>query len=246
MKWLLSVGGLVILTSIATAAVKDPSVEKLLKKISKIEEPRFPPSVLLQGITSGNAEAIVGIDPTGHVVDCMAVAYTKLEFADEAVAAIKRTNFGPLHNGGQPTSLRCRIRVNFDTRGALVTLNSLEHLEQVLDAAAGGHRISKLGTIRELDEMPTVIHAVSPRYPAELVPGKISGRVVIDFFIDETGKVRLPAVTHTDYEGFVDAAAGALLGWQFAPPTRQGKPVIVRVRQEFIFHPDSLTPSEKG
>jgi TonB family protein len=107
-----------------------------------------------------------------------------------------------------------------------------------MDRLSGGHRTNKVGTLRDLDESPKVIHAVSPRYPAALATEKVAGRVILDFFIDEQGKVRMPALEKTDHEAFVDAAAAALMEWQFAPPTRNGKPVIVQARQVFVFTPE--------
>jgi len=45
----------------------------------------------------------------------------------------------------------------------------------------------------------------------------------------------MPVVVESPHEVFSQAAVGALSQWRFTAPTRAGKPVTVRVRQEFIF-----------
>ena len=58
------------------------------------------------------------------------------------------------------------------------------------------------------------------------------------FYIDETGKVRIPVVEEYDgHRGIVDAAYNAIRQWEFKPPTVKGKPVTVRVEQPFEFKP---------
>ena len=60
--------------------------------------------------------------------------------------------------------------------------------------------------------------------------------IVIEFFIDEAGNVRLPVVT--DIDGPIELAKSAYLAitsWKFEPPMIYGKPVATRARQPFYF-----------
>lgn len=49
----------------------------------------------------------------------------------------------------------------------------------------------------------------------------------------------MPVVVSSPHEGLAQAAVDALTRWRFNAPTRSGKPVSVRVRQEFIFPANS-------
>ena len=62
------------------------------------------------------------------------------------------------------------------------------------------------------------------------------GQVVLDFYIDEQGRPRMPVVTHSDDDALNLAAVEALSHWRFVPPTRNGVPVMVRAKQSFRFY----------
>jgi TonB family protein len=61
--------------------------------------------------------------------------------------------------------------------------------------------------------------------------------VAIDFYIDETGTVRMPAVSIKDDSELTALAVMALRQWKFEPPTRNGRPVLVKATQVFNFGP---------
>jgi len=241
MKMLPWIGGLLVVASIASAAIDEQKGEKSPFKIQSMDEPIFPAAMLMQGIVSGEAEVIFSIDPDGNAIDCLVAGYSEPAFARSAVDAIKHSHFGPIRINGQPASIRPRLHFNFEATGVILSLTAIDNVTLRIDRLTGGHRTNKVGTLRDLDESLKVVHSVSPRYPASLASEKVSGRVTLDFYIDEQGKVRMPALEQADHAAFVDAAAAALMEWQFAPPTRNGRPVIVQARQVFVFD-----PNEKG
>jgi TonB family protein len=61
--------------------------------------------------------------------------------------------------------------------------------------------------------------------------------VVVDFYIDETGAVRMPYVTGRPHTLLANLAVDAVRQWKFEPPTRNGTPVLVHARQVFHFNP---------
>ena len=61
------------------------------------------------------------------------------------------------------------------------------------------------------------------------------GKAVVDFIGDPQGAPRMPVVVSSTHELFGEAAVDALSRWRFQPPTRGGRPVAVRVTQEFVF-----------
>ena len=92
----------------------------------------------------------------------------------------------------------------------------------------------------ELDRPLAATHVVQPRHPGlALRPVQPTGSVVIDFYVDATGRARMPVATRATHEAFAIAAVEALMEWQYAPPTRNGAPVVVRVVQQFNFKPNS-------
>jgi hypothetical protein len=65
--------------------------------------------------------------------------------------------------------------------------------------------------------------------------------VLVDFYIDETGRPRMAAA---DVEGNVEVTSACLQAieqWRFTPPTRRGRPVTIRACQRFDFRPSVAT-----
>ena len=89
--------------------------------------------------------------------------------------------------------------------------------------------------MKELDRIPTPMVTVAPDYPAELAQKGVRGKVTVDFYIDESGTVRMPSVPPLDNSELVELAVKALRQWKFGVPTRDGKPVLVKASQSFNF-----------
>jgi TonB family protein len=90
--------------------------------------------------------------------------------------------------------------------------------------------------MKNLDAIPAPLSIVAPAYPAEWAAKGIVGKVIVDFYIDETGKVRFVAATSKVNPLLNEIAVEAVKRWQFAPPTRKGHPVLVHAQQSFNFH----------
>jgi TonB family protein len=61
------------------------------------------------------------------------------------------------------------------------------------------------------------------------------GTVEIQFYIDEKGAVRLPAIKYSDRIDLAESALEAVRQWKFEPPTRNGRPVLITAVQQFDF-----------
>jgi TonB family protein len=70
-----------------------------------------------------------------------------------------------------------------------------------------------------------------------LVKKGVRGKVTVDFYITEEGVVRLPSVSPYDDSQLTALAIEALRQWKFEPPTRNGKPILVKASQVFNFGP---------
>jgi TonB family protein len=63
--------------------------------------------------------------------------------------------------------------------------------------------------------------------------------VVVDFYVDQDGRIRMPVIMSATHDFLAQAAVDALNQWRFKPPTLAGQPVAVRVEQEFVFSPST-------
>lgn len=83
---------------------------------------------------------------------------------------------------------------------------------------------------KELDTPLRPLLQVGPEFPVALRETQPKGEAMVEFFIDREGNAQLPRIVSASHEEFGYAAAQAAGQWQFEPPLRQGKPVVVRVR----------------
>ena len=94
--------------------------------------------------------------------------------------------------------------------------------------------------LSQLDRIPTPTKVVEPGVPlaAKNMTEKLV--VTVHFYIDEQGRVRMPAVDRASSqsaEPFAAEALAAVTQWQFEPPLSHGRPVLVAARQDFNFTP---------
>jgi len=95
----------------------------------------------------------------------------------------------------------------------------------VLDAATAA-KVPQVYSVRDDITEPVVVSRVNPLYPASVRRNHISGIVIVQTEIDETGKV-VDAYVSKPLLGLSDSALDAVRQWHFAPATRNGKPVRV-------------------
>lgn len=74
---------------------------------------------------------------------------------------------------------------------------------------------------------PVVISRVEPFYPDEARTARISGIVIVEAGIDETGAVKSVRILKNLPHGLGEAAADAVRQWNFRPGTKDGKPIPV-------------------
>jgi protein TonB len=129
-----------------------------------------------------------------------------------------------------PVSKMARIRHGTSLRrGAAVLLA----LIWTLSAGAQSEE-EKVYTVGNGVTTPRVTHQVDPEHPARGF--RISGAVLIGLVITSKGEPKEVHVVRS-LEKDVDAAAvEAVKQWHFAPATKDGKPVAVRIDVEIRFH----------
>jgi len=213
-------------------------------KINQTVDPVYPQGVVDAGIRNGVACVAVSIDDTGRLVDYLVTAYSHPRFAENAVAALRKWTFEPAQLHGSPRNCEADLTFRFEVEGVVVvsltpfSANELFRYMIVPNSEAFG-AVSQ----RQLDRVPTPTKVVNPVYPIELARDSRGGHVSVDFYIDEQGHVRMPSVsleTNEANESLAAIAVTTIGKWEFAPPTSNGRPVVLLARQDFEFRPAKL------
>ena len=220
-----------VLASVLSARTTPLSIDQTV-------EARFPAALALTSITDGEARVVVNIGPDGKLIDYLVTGYTDRLFAEEAVTVLKAWRYTPPTEDGQPIGVRTEVRFNFEAHGKVVSLTACETAETLMrQMGLGATFTASVCRPHELDRPLAAIDTVAPLYPAPAAgaPDSQPQSVVVDFYVDERGHPRMPVVVNAPQNHYAAAAMDALNRWRFVSPTRAGRPVAVRVRQEFIF-----------
>jgi TonB family protein len=219
----------------SVAAPGDFSDNRSLK-IIQTTPANFPDHLAVQGIREGEVRAVLSINADGKLADCLVIAYTHPDFAREVLSSVRSWEFEPPYERGQPVHTRAEVTFSFHARGMVLSLSPADTVAMQWNGILNPRMVSYVAKSTELDRPLTVIDAVSPRHPGNLIsPARPTGTVTLDFYIDAEGRPRMPVVRRASHELFAHAALEALSQWKFAPPTRGGQPAVVRVTQEFNF-----------
>lgn len=222
----------------STAAPVAPAPDREPLKLIRTVEPLYPLRLQAEGIKEGDAQLAISVDEQGRLQDYLVIGYSRKEFADAAVAALKRWQFEPMRLRGEPHPVTQELWITFESRGlAVVSETASEHIQRRIERLAPGLLAYRVYTLRELDRLPVPREVVAPVYSQALADRGITGRVSVEFFIDETGRVRLPSVRESAHNELAVEAVVAVRRWRFDPPLRNGRPVLVRAIQDFNFSP---------
>jgi TonB family protein len=204
-------------------------------KIHQSVAPVFPVRLLRDGIIRGEVQLMLEVDPVGRLTDLLVTAYTHREFAEEVLRAVRQWLFEPGHDEGRPVVSILGFTFNFETAGVVVIeKHSMPSRLAPISAEDYEYRVHGLAT---LDRELVPLHQPGPVYPREWIEQGRTGTVVIDFFIDETGQARLPVIQAHPDAFLASAAVATVKEWRFKPPTCQGRPVLARAQQVFVFQP---------
>lgn len=194
----------------------------------------YPPTLLYKGIDSGEVRISISVDKEGNLMDSLVTAYTEREFADAALAAIKRWRYQPAKAGGNPTASRSDLLFQFRNAGVIVQTLPGAEMRRVYFSTLNERYQYKPCQLRDLDRIPTPVRVISPMVNSD----EKTHRVTVEFFIDEEGGVRMAAVSREEAGNIYAAAAvAAVEQWRFESPLRKGERVLVLAQQEFNFHP---------
>lgn len=87
-----------------------------------------------------------------------------------------------------------------------------------------------------LDDSPRARLQAAPLYPFEAKREGLSGEVVVEFLVDETGRVLEPRVVRSTHRIFEASSLRAVAKWKFEPGRREGRVVRFRMAVPVVFN----------
>ncbi len=226
-----------------------PSIVQAEQPFRVTIEPQFPFALANQGVTEGHADYLIVVDNQGMLRDHLLVSSSHPLFAASVESVLPRWDFFAMEIDGQRVNAKHRVTVNFHNSGTFVV--GWDSPKRIIDSRLGKMSGSaddasyQIARLDQLDALPEPLQVMQPSLPEpDLVPTE-GLRIVYHFFIDETGRVRIPWIDEQELqhvaESILDATYDALMQWEFTPPTVNGEPVTVKASQPFIFVADSTS-----
>jgi TonB family protein len=192
----------------------------------------YPPSMTADAVFSGEARAVISVDAEGKLSDWLIIGYTQPAFAEAAAAAIQRWRYNPAVINGRRRASRAHILFEFRTQGVVVQTLPGAMVKQIARPGSDERYVFQPCRLSELDRTPEPEQVVAPAVKLEGAPRS----VIVEFYIDEQGRVRMPAVDREAADDVLAAASvAAVEQWRFKPPLRKGRPVLVYAQQVFTF-----------
>ncbi len=204
-------------------------------KIIQTVTPEFPPGLYAAYSHGGIVHLAMSVDASGHLVDCLVTGSTAPKFGELAVAAVRQWRFEPARWRGEPVPVCIALTFNYEVKGVVISIVGSDSAGRFMSEVFPQMGATRLYQLNELDRRPTPIRADPPHYPQWLADHEVAGNVVVEFYIDETGAVRLPIVVAWPQDNLANYAVEAVQHWKFEPATHHGRPVMVYAQQTFQF-----------
>jgi TonB family protein len=204
-------------------------------KIEVTVEPGMPAILRMTGLRDGRVTLALDVNAAGRLTDCLVIAASHAELIRPCMEAVKEWRYRPARYNGEAVSARIELVINMSQTGAVVSRTTLEALTDFFEQVAGRHNDYEICPASAVDRPLVALNRVSPVYDRDAQKAGVGGKVSVHFYVDEQGNVRLPAVPADTHPYLSSVAVEAMRGWKFAPPTRNGRPVLVAAVQEFNF-----------
>ena len=189
----------------------------------------FPGRAYFEGVFDGQATVGVMLDVRGNPTDFLLLRYTQRYFGDALLREARRQAFTPNRVKGVAVPGRYYFGYIFKP-GFVVAMSSFDAITERTNEIAGGTKfIYEPHPEREIDGgllecTESAVPFIPDGYEA---PNSGPVKVLVTFYVDEKGHVRLPSVESAASPLLIPNAVKAALHWAFTPPTIKGKPVIV-------------------
>lgn len=203
-------------------------------KVLEMVLPNYPMKMTFQGVYEGTARVMIRVDESGKLIDVFQESYTHPEFGGLADEYVRLWTFQPAKLNGEPVASIKPVDFNFDDRRGVYSLG-------IMETVASGYNLGRFAkskqvcSVKDLDHGLQPLEMRQPPFPKDFYETDIEGLATVIFYIDESGKTRMPYLTEQSHPSFGQAALLAVEHWRFKPPLLKGEPVSVLVRQVFTF-----------
>ncbi len=204
-------------------------------KIEVTEEPEMPAVLRMNGLTQGRVVVAITVSPDGQLVDWLVLSATHRELIKPSIESLQRWRYSPARLDGQPVFAQLQLTLEFSQTGAVVSRSAIDTPIDIVERLGGRRNDYQACPAGEIDRPLVAVTTVAPHYAAQAEKEGARGRVMVHFYIDEEGAVRMPSVSAEANPYLSSLAIEALKAWKFEPPTRRGRPVLVAAAQAFDF-----------
>jgi TonB family protein len=227
--------GILFLLSLALAAPAaerlkvQPGAENLeyfrknrAARLTYWEHPQYPPEPAAEWVQQ-SVRIAFEVDVDGRVLDARVMGGAD-KFRDAAVMAVSHWKFEPELVDGRPTLVSKEVRVVFTPKG---TPKKSPRDESMNPYSVENPEIAPPGDPAN-DEA---------RYPAALLPRRLSGEVELIMSVDREGRVDGVKILRATYPEFLSSALETLAGWQLRPAHRGKVPEPGQKQAVLTFFP---------
>lgn len=221
------------LLSLAVATQASAAIESI--KIDPVVTPLMPAALQQSGANDARVVVVINVNDEGKMTDNLVIGYTHRELVHPVTEALKSWQFQPARQDGVAVPAQVTLTVTFDREGSVVSYVGMDLISSYVERITGTKLEYRPSRTQELDRAPVRVNTVSPKYALEALKQGVRGKVQVHFYIDETGKVRMPAVESSNHPYLAEIAVAAVKEWTFEPVTSRGTPVLIEAQQEFSF-----------
>jgi len=199
------------------------------------------PYAMLRAKKEGKAIVRYIIDQKGRVAQSTVSEASSPELGFALQAAVECFAFEPAIKAGKPGPAIQGYSQEFNRDAAWMIVSD----EDVALLRREEKKPETILTLRDLDKRLRPLTQRSPRFPLAVKEDTAQGEAMIEFLVDEDGRARLPRIISATEPAFGYAAVQGVSTWRFEPPTRGGRPVVVRVQIPIAFKLPAPTPDKK-
>lgn len=197
-------------------------------------DPAFP-LTLIDKVREGEVRLVVSVDAQGKLLDHLFVAYSKQPFVRAVKEVIDSWTFEPAIRNGEPVAVVSELSIYFERDGIVVNTTFEDIVDNFLHPSDRDRMEYEPVSLRHIDRIPEPVKVVSPTFTTSMRTAGMVGDVTVTFYINENGEVKMPSISRSENAYLSEAAMIAIKQWQFAPPTKRGRPVLVKACQVFRF-----------
>jgi len=216
----------------------DPTIDEALRqlRLTKFALPQFPELVRLSGDTHGVVVVAIGRDAEGRVTDVLVLNSSNPVLSQSVISAVNEWRFArPAYRATPDKPIIPIVRFIFNSGGVTFVSVSSQGSGRKPDINNNPPMIFPM--VGDLDTSSKPLEQPLPNISGAILDRLPPGTATVKFFVDETGRVRVPIVLESTTPEYADAAVASVEQWRYEPPRLAGRPTIAIETATFNFRP---------